>query len=203
MLPSFSSQFMQDCRKQMIYWSGKRDSNSRHPAWEAGALPTELSPLRSVRSMIPSPRHESRKKPKFSLHEYSALILLITVQHCANISDLFKIMPSPGGVNGRCSVTLRAPTSVTPHQQHFQKIVRVVNHLIEQNDSGRPVGPLMKDHIKQGCKLNHFQGNQNSSVNFLDYRARGGRVTAARSRSVFPCHHRPAKNGSGGLSDGS
>gem|GEM_PF-390992 len=28
-------------------WSGRRDSNSRHPAWKAGALPTELLPLRS------------------------------------------------------------------------------------------------------------------------------------------------------------
>ena len=28
-----------------FYWSGKRGSNSRPPAWEAGALPTELFPL--------------------------------------------------------------------------------------------------------------------------------------------------------------
>ena len=27
-------------------WSGRRDSNSRHPAWKAGALPAELHPLR-------------------------------------------------------------------------------------------------------------------------------------------------------------
>ena len=27
-------------------WSGKRGSNPRHPAWEAGTLPTELFPLR-------------------------------------------------------------------------------------------------------------------------------------------------------------
>src|SRR5690348_4547880 len=25
-------------------WSGRRDSNSRHPAWKASALPTELLP---------------------------------------------------------------------------------------------------------------------------------------------------------------
>ena len=27
-------------------WSGKRDSNSRLPPWQGGALPTELFPLR-------------------------------------------------------------------------------------------------------------------------------------------------------------
>src|SRR6476661_5255149 len=26
-------------------WSGRRDSNPRHPAWKASALPTELLPL--------------------------------------------------------------------------------------------------------------------------------------------------------------
>ena len=25
-------------------WSGRRDSNARHPAWKAGTLPTELRP---------------------------------------------------------------------------------------------------------------------------------------------------------------
>jgi hypothetical protein len=28
-----------------FYWSGRRDSNSRQPAWKAEALPTELLPL--------------------------------------------------------------------------------------------------------------------------------------------------------------
>ena len=27
-----------------MIWSGRRDSNSRHPAWKAEALPTELLP---------------------------------------------------------------------------------------------------------------------------------------------------------------
>ena len=29
-------------------WSGRRDSNPRHPAWKARALPTELLPLKSI-----------------------------------------------------------------------------------------------------------------------------------------------------------
>ncbi len=29
-------------------WSGKRDSNPRHPPWQGGALPTELFPRRSA-----------------------------------------------------------------------------------------------------------------------------------------------------------
>jgi hypothetical protein len=29
------------------FWSGTRDSNPRHPAWEAGTLPTELVPRRN------------------------------------------------------------------------------------------------------------------------------------------------------------
>jgi hypothetical protein len=29
----------------LIFWSGRRDSNSRQPAWKAEALPTELLPL--------------------------------------------------------------------------------------------------------------------------------------------------------------
>ena len=33
-------------------WSGKRDSNPRHPAWKAGALPSELLPLATVSTMI-------------------------------------------------------------------------------------------------------------------------------------------------------
>jgi hypothetical protein len=32
-------------RKAGFSWSGRRDSNSRHSAWEADALPTELLPL--------------------------------------------------------------------------------------------------------------------------------------------------------------
>src|SRR5262245_47274510 len=31
--------------KLLILWSGRRDSNPRRPAWEAGILPTELLPL--------------------------------------------------------------------------------------------------------------------------------------------------------------
>ncbi len=31
-------------RFQQGFWSGTRDSNPRHPAWEAGTLPTELVP---------------------------------------------------------------------------------------------------------------------------------------------------------------
>ena len=34
-------------------WSGRRDSNSRHPAWKAEALPTELLPL--MISDLPQP----------------------------------------------------------------------------------------------------------------------------------------------------
>ena len=30
---------------QRKLWSGRRDSNSRHSAWKADALPTELLPL--------------------------------------------------------------------------------------------------------------------------------------------------------------
>ncbi len=30
---------------RIFVWSGRRDSNSRHPAWKAEALPTELLPL--------------------------------------------------------------------------------------------------------------------------------------------------------------
>ena len=38
-------------------WSGRRDSNSRHSAWKADALPTELLPLvfdwpRSAKSLV-------------------------------------------------------------------------------------------------------------------------------------------------------
>ena len=29
----------------LIFWSGRRGSNSRHSAWKAEALPTELLPL--------------------------------------------------------------------------------------------------------------------------------------------------------------
>ncbi len=34
-------------------WSGRRDSNPRHPAWKAGALPAELHPRRPPRSSRP------------------------------------------------------------------------------------------------------------------------------------------------------
>ena len=32
------------------HWSGRRDSNARHPAWKAGTLPTELHPLLPIDS---------------------------------------------------------------------------------------------------------------------------------------------------------
>ena len=35
-----------------VEWSGRRDSNPRHPAWKASALPTELLPL--------NPLHDDR-----------------------------------------------------------------------------------------------------------------------------------------------
>jgi hypothetical protein len=44
-LPSRSS-CRGDLRFRQGFWSGTRDSNSRHPAWEAGTLPTELVPQR-------------------------------------------------------------------------------------------------------------------------------------------------------------
>ena len=37
-----------------IMWSGTRDSNPRHPAWEAGTLPTELVPQHSAKSISSS-----------------------------------------------------------------------------------------------------------------------------------------------------
>ena len=30
-----------------MIWSGRRDSNPRHPPWQGGALPTELRPQQS------------------------------------------------------------------------------------------------------------------------------------------------------------
>src|SRR4029077_7513891 len=36
-------------------WSGRRDSNPRQPAWEAGTLPTELLPLGSLRPLTCAP----------------------------------------------------------------------------------------------------------------------------------------------------
>ena len=36
-----------------LIWSGRRDSNPRHPAWKAGALPAELHP-RDCLSVAPS-----------------------------------------------------------------------------------------------------------------------------------------------------
>ena len=45
---------MNRCRIAVILWSGRRDSNSRHPAWKAEALPTELLPLSWI---LAYPRH--------------------------------------------------------------------------------------------------------------------------------------------------
>src|SRR5207245_2641222 len=36
-------------------WSGRRDSNPRHPAWKAGTLPAELHPPAAVYPFAPSP----------------------------------------------------------------------------------------------------------------------------------------------------
>ena len=40
----FSTHKQKSLRTEAFSGSGKRDSNPRHPAWEAGALPTELFP---------------------------------------------------------------------------------------------------------------------------------------------------------------
>ena len=37
--------FCEDLFSLIYVWSGGRDSNSRHSAWKADALPTELPPL--------------------------------------------------------------------------------------------------------------------------------------------------------------
>ena len=36
-------------------WSGRRDSNSRRPPWQGGALPTELRPQNRVSEVSPTP----------------------------------------------------------------------------------------------------------------------------------------------------
>ena len=53
-------------RRQLLYplsygslWSGRRDSNPRHPAWKASALPTELLPHISFAD---SPKPESENQ---------------------------------------------------------------------------------------------------------------------------------------------
>jgi hypothetical protein len=46
-----------NCKKQKhthLSWSGRRDSNSRHPAWKAEALPTELLPPSSPAVYFPN-----------------------------------------------------------------------------------------------------------------------------------------------------
>ena len=47
----------------LVSSSGTRDSNPRHPAWEAGTLPTELVPQTSESFRIPPPRTAARGKP--------------------------------------------------------------------------------------------------------------------------------------------
>jgi hypothetical protein len=40
-------------------WSGRRDSNPRHPPWQGGALPTELRP--HMKSLCVISSNSSRK----------------------------------------------------------------------------------------------------------------------------------------------
>ena len=46
-------------------WSGRRDLNSRHPAWKAEALPTELLPPLSAPN---APRNFSQQPAKKNKH---------------------------------------------------------------------------------------------------------------------------------------
>jgi hypothetical protein len=54
--PDESNYFKQlsGCIHYMILWSGRRDSNPRHPAWEAGALPLNYS--RTIKFQNPGGR---------------------------------------------------------------------------------------------------------------------------------------------------
>ena len=40
-------------RHHLKKWSGRRDSDPRHPAWEADTLPTELRPQKPQKHTVP------------------------------------------------------------------------------------------------------------------------------------------------------
>ena len=41
---AFKSEITEEIKSYSDKWSGRRDSNPRHPPWQGGALPTELRP---------------------------------------------------------------------------------------------------------------------------------------------------------------
>jgi hypothetical protein len=44
----------QQSAEWLVVWSGRRDSNSRHPPWQGGTLPAELLPLTSLLVIVPT-----------------------------------------------------------------------------------------------------------------------------------------------------
>ena len=51
-------------RRVAMRWSGRRDSNSRHSAWEADALPTELRPRANRGNSLRWPRPIAKASKK-------------------------------------------------------------------------------------------------------------------------------------------
>src|SRR5512141_589886 len=57
-------------------WSGRRDSNSRHPAWKAGALPAELHPHLNRPTGPPRPACRASDPRGTSTHAGSPVVTI-------------------------------------------------------------------------------------------------------------------------------
>ncbi len=64
-------------------WSGKRDSNPRHPPWQGGALPAELFPRLEFRERMitPAARVSNRNECQQQSSRYNAAVLSAALSH--------------------------------------------------------------------------------------------------------------------------
>ena len=80
-------------RLSVIDWSGRRGSNSRHSAWKADALPTELLPRGKKRGRRWIRTTEVERQQIYSLPHLATLVFARTTKNCfavANIRTYFE-----------------------------------------------------------------------------------------------------------------
>jgi hypothetical protein len=82
----------------ILKWSGRRDSNSRHPPWKGGALPTELRPQKSLNGGAGWIR--TTESLRWQIY---SLLPLATREPRLTMELLTGIEPATYGLQNRCS----------------------------------------------------------------------------------------------------
>ncbi len=85
----------------MKNWSGRQDSNLRHPPWKGGALPTELRP--HIKNVKDGGERRIRTFEGINRQIYSLLPLATREPRQIKMELVIGVEPTTVGLQNRCS----------------------------------------------------------------------------------------------------